>query len=714
MNQLDTIKCPVCLHMYDSDKRIPKISPTCGHTICKECLVQVLDLYSPKCPLDKLTFSGDFQTIDAFPTNFLGKDLLEIEGRWSRCSHHQEPNKMICLADNTLICANCVIFGNHKGHEVRLLSDFKDIVQPKKEQLQAISAKISKTATELIINIEEKKQNIKSFIQAKFQNLRLEIAKQEAEALMYFENIFINEKNRLQNILSKSLDSSFDVKSKLEEFDSIMSNPNITMIIEEDFSDLVRTTDEKLSIMKTKHTEEFSKLLSVFQQVLPKDDLFKDFDVVQPLNQQLNEYIKNTFEGETFQITQVNLPETDLTIYEDESENGNVRILYINNNYRTSSSVFERHQLEKINKLHCGFSSNDIVTDEKALASISLLSKFLRNIKAVEIDLIPHTTSEEPWGQFLSQLLPIIFSNLENLEEIGLNVSDCKIRDNSLLYLFEELLPRFKNLKAFSLVLNATETTTDLLFRALINANLSGYQNLEKLHVSVNGMVLNEASVIEFLHSISDLKDLSIAFHENQITDKAIESFSTQVLPSLKKLQAFEMDLSNTKITNIGFQKLLANIPNIRKVSILLEDNNQITDAAVQEFVNIKLPLLTRLREFHFDDTCTGISTEMSTKIEQWAERLETLEENGDQDGENHELLDSVMNSPQNELIPRQSRSRSHERSPRRRPHRSQSRSRSHRRSDSSQSRSRSRSKSETRRSRQRYNRTQSRSRSRS
>jgi len=35
--------CSVCEEEYDTDQKIPRLLPDCGHTFCTECLAQLLD-----------------------------------------------------------------------------------------------------------------------------------------------------------------------------------------------------------------------------------------------------------------------------------------------------------------------------------------------------------------------------------------------------------------------------------------------------------------------------------------------------------------------------------------------------------------------------------------------------------------------------------------------------------------------------------------------
>jgi len=118
--------------------------------------------WTPKCPLDNLSFGS--RSIEAFPTNILGKDLLEMEGKWAICESHREQKKVICLTDNTLICTNCAIFGDHKGHQVKQLSSFEGVLNQKKDQLSAVAEKMF----ELTNDLEEKKKSLKEAIKDKF------------------------------------------------------------------------------------------------------------------------------------------------------------------------------------------------------------------------------------------------------------------------------------------------------------------------------------------------------------------------------------------------------------------------------------------------------------------------------------------------------------------------------------------------------------------
>ena len=304
-NSQESIKCPVCLTPFDADKRIPKIFPTCGHTVCEKCLIQVLRMGTPKCPLDKLSFGRDFRSIDSFPTNFLGKHLLEWNGKWERCSAHpQEIGKVICLTDQTLIYSDCAIFGDHQGHDIKSLSEVQNLANIKTNELSDILNKITDHQSQFDTSIQEKEETIKEAIKEKFKSLYAAINKHEAQMLFQLETVLREEKAMLKSrILDKK---GSEIKNKLEEFSKMMPSPGIMKILEEDFKDLEKAITEAFTLNSQK-MEEFTNLLSVFEKSLPKEDFLKDLDISDILNKNLIKFNEKRKFGSEEQVKEVEI-----------------------------------------------------------------------------------------------------------------------------------------------------------------------------------------------------------------------------------------------------------------------------------------------------------------------------------------------------------------------------------------------------------------------
>lgn len=72
--EFDELICTVCEEEYDTDLKIPRILPDCGHTFCTECLEQLvekaaIDGEKFMCPEDRIVCSVD-KPANEFPKNF--------------------------------------------------------------------------------------------------------------------------------------------------------------------------------------------------------------------------------------------------------------------------------------------------------------------------------------------------------------------------------------------------------------------------------------------------------------------------------------------------------------------------------------------------------------------------------------------------------------------------------------------------------------------
>jgi len=108
--------------------------------------------------------------------------LLEMEGVWDQCKVHNKKKELICLADNTLVCYDCVVFGDHKGHQMKKLSDFQDAVKSKKSELQSIENKLTKGFRGLRNSLIEWRKKVCFDVQQRFQRLHMILSMKENES----------------------------------------------------------------------------------------------------------------------------------------------------------------------------------------------------------------------------------------------------------------------------------------------------------------------------------------------------------------------------------------------------------------------------------------------------------------------------------------------------------------------------------------------------
>jgi len=611
------IRCPVCLQSFNTQERVPKIFTSCGHTICKECLTQVLKMDEPQCPLDKLTFNRNLRTADAFPTNLLGKDLIDIESLWSKCSIHDEPNKMICLTDHSLVCASCVLFGDHQGHDVKLLTDFQEIAKVKKEQLQAICIDIFKNSAQLNTSLEEKQKGMTGIIQQGFQRLHAAIDQQQSEMLQKLEKTFAEEKSILQNLMNKSSQLSLDLQNKIEEFSKFRLNPKIAQLVEEDFSSLEDTINLEHMMTLRKHTKDLSQILNIFQNALPTENLLSQ---VKPLAQQLTQFNEQRNSKQEEKLEDMVAFSVALNI-QIQKETGSLRIdSSIKKNYYT----FTKSELEEISQVSYRFWLKDEVLFNSILPVIMKLSNHLINVKEIKIDVLSDSKVKDPEMAFYSLMLAS-FSHPENLKSISVYAPDLSVKNIGPLYILQSVLPKVKDLETFSWNFKNTGITHGVL-RALSKVAFKSMTNLQKFEINLSYNTLNENEIQEFLRTIPNVKDLRLNFSNTSLTDEALNAFSAHILPHLNQMQVFNADFNGTHITDAGVQTLMDNIPNISRIDIRLDDL-KITDESLQTFFGCKLLSLSNLKHLKIHVEKTKLSNCFKQKIFDWKHCSQKIEE---------------------------------------------------------------------------------------
>lgn len=107
--------CNVCMQRFDASDYTPKIIPSCGHTLCKKCIENMIGNSSRfSCPFCKKLFKKHLEGVDIlkyFPTNFQILSARQDEEKtYFPCLH--EPKEHICTnlecKSPRVSCAFCV------------------------------------------------------------------------------------------------------------------------------------------------------------------------------------------------------------------------------------------------------------------------------------------------------------------------------------------------------------------------------------------------------------------------------------------------------------------------------------------------------------------------------------------------------------------------------------------------------------------------------
>jgi len=259
------------------------VLPKCGHSVCKGCLNQIMKKTRPQCPLDYSYLSKDLRPL--ISTNFLAISLLEAKDQSSQCELHNASQNLICLNDATSVCSDCVIFGDHKGHDIMRISEFEEATKKKKAQLELILDKVSKNLPEIRSFVADKKKNMKKIVSEGFENIRKLINSYEVKLQSKLERILSEENMELCALKQRLLDLGSDVEVQLECF----NDANFKYIAREDFADFEKFADEKLLLIK-KQSEKFSELANLLQEAFSNKNLLNDIGIMTHLNDKLAKF----------------------------------------------------------------------------------------------------------------------------------------------------------------------------------------------------------------------------------------------------------------------------------------------------------------------------------------------------------------------------------------------------------------------------------------
>jgi len=205
-----------------------------------------------QCPLDKTCFASSCETtIDDFRTNYLAMHLLS-DRAWSQCPLHHEKRKIVCLTDKALVCSSCVIFGDHKDHEVKPASDFQSVFERKEARLRALAGRIDKTTTSFPLSLEQTAKSMKNMVEERFRILRFLLENEELSIKRQIDDAYSNEKLRFEKMMPEISDLQTVIQEKLIESRVIL--PDSSM--EQDITDLEERVGRKL-IQMTEISEKF-------------------------------------------------------------------------------------------------------------------------------------------------------------------------------------------------------------------------------------------------------------------------------------------------------------------------------------------------------------------------------------------------------------------------------------------------------------------------
>jgi len=109
------------------------------------------------CPLGKEVLKGDHSSLDSFPPNYTARDLIEKSLEHGICNVNQKELQYVCAQDKIKVCNECVIFGEHKSHDIKPLSELGFQIEKKIQKLQDLLQSTEKYQKDIEKTFEEQR-----------------------------------------------------------------------------------------------------------------------------------------------------------------------------------------------------------------------------------------------------------------------------------------------------------------------------------------------------------------------------------------------------------------------------------------------------------------------------------------------------------------------------------------------------------------------------
>ncbi len=235
----DTTACPVCFEEFGSEDHVPRLLP-CSHTICEDCLQELLRAHSVVCPECRKKHAAHNGT-KSFPQNKYVFKILSalaekssVSPKFKRCHIHEREVSLFCKTKDckVAICQLCLI-EVHKNHNV------VDIVQEGKFRLVHLDKFISQCKESLLVadaDLTKKHANTlslitkrKEHITAMFEKLKKsvndddKIAKSDIERKLALVNKNQNALKDLKETMQEET-KVIDVQARMADIEDIEEN----------------------------------------------------------------------------------------------------------------------------------------------------------------------------------------------------------------------------------------------------------------------------------------------------------------------------------------------------------------------------------------------------------------------------------------------------------------------------------------------------------
>jgi len=209
----------------------------------------------------------------------------------------------------------------------------------------------------------------------------------------------------------------------------------------------------------------------------------------------------------------------------------------------------------------------------------------------------------------LSKIGDNVLSKSQQLQVVELNLTGSQITDLGVATILRSI-PRVQNL-AFYI---GNSGITDETIRAFIDSFEDHISNLECLDLSFRATNITEDGIIPLFKDMRSIKHFNLSLSVTKITDRAIEAFVQNSLVTMKALENFELYAYETEVTDKSIISLFQHLKGVRYFSLNI-NNTKVSDDSIQYFLQEILPFMSNLQKFEIDVTNTAVTDKTLKKL---------------------------------------------------------------------------------------------------
>ena len=637
-------KCPFCQGIPDPS--LLRTLPSCSHSICANCLSNLLSQQNLKCPIDGLDFPQDFTNANSFPPL---ENPEEEERRLIERSKEKFGELQGVLDQKTQKLAFDleVFFNEEKGRSTEAFQKN----QVFNEDINGVLAQLyeSELTPEFIEAYEREEQ-----LDYDFENNGYFVHQQQAfqqaqkdfqESLKNFEDSSLGNLKKMEHLKPLSPELLQKVveayKSEAEAKFMIIRTMGLFKLKVDDEDWLIVSPsqgnegDENIPYEKVKNAEkldirmegaEYTDLVIFGINFWLENCLEKVSKVCLSLcrrfisNQEARKLSSCAFWGNN-KIKSLTVDFTECTVESDETplillKDGNIQLeslegfkLFLKNTNATEKTVNDFGKLivgRMKNLQRFGLDFHNLYVTDPLITSILLDNlEALKNLHMIELDVRRSALTDHGILVFAKKVLP----HLKNLQELRLWLGHIQLTDQGLSSLFKSVKENCASrLKAFLLGLSENNVS-DESFKEFACDVLPLMENIEEFKTWIDKTSITDKSLVPLCQNIKffapKLKIFALGVESTEASDETINALAVESIPLMKKVEVFYIWFSETKITDVSMINLYTAaakqgvFSGVQKFE-LDSSETAITDESLKVFAEKVLPTMGKLREMTF------------------------------------------------------------------------------------------------------------------